>query len=516
MNGKKIIVFILIMNIFFILIASSGFNLASAEEYEKMEYNDFFKTVVFRQAGKNFAQPEPMFRVESSDGQMFSTISPNKVLYDNYKGYSSKNMPINMTVPIGTKINLRDTSAPGEGDKISLWDWQIYYRDNNNKDYENGIIFKRTKDVNDIVADKEGYIYIFLNVADNYILKTPSGQKILGFSNWSNKGIWRTGGTAIQGNVQILDWYFNVVKIKVGGKSNMVMRELELIDPETGQVLESFKREVDNLDPMNISKQKIVWTNKSPYKASVLKRDKTYKVRAKYQFISFAEGSFDISNPWIMTNEQRSISTKVSPNKLIRTYSYDENWNKSGVYDEIGEELSIDKPWVELRNLEGASFEWDYKIPEEVEKYIKISGIVPEVFANNDADTIPQDNWAVVYARVTPNDLGMYNNVKLINENGEIIKNYRKDSYLRLIFPVEHVDGEDIVGTHPIDNPKVFINIEVRDENNEIIFTQKKLQTDKELKPKEIIDMPISNKFKTNSSKITACATINTGTRIKE
>lgn len=63
------------------------------------------------------------------------------------------------------------------------------------------------------------------------------------------------------------------------GKSDIVMRELELID-EDGKVIESFRRNIDPADPFNQSKQTLVRTSTSPVGASTLDPEKTYKLRA--------------------------------------------------------------------------------------------------------------------------------------------------------------------------------------------------------------------------------------------
>ena len=154
------------------------------------------------------------------------------------------------------------------------------------------------------------------------------------------------------------DWAFIEAAVL---ESDMVMRELELIDPETGEVVESFKREIDNLEPFNTNKEKLIRTNSDPRNASGLKKGKKYKVRAKYQYISFEEGKFDISKPELMTDKQRSLSTGVIPNELDVHYSYDDNVFKDGVFDESFKKISTDKPNIELKNLEYATFEWEGK-----------------------------------------------------------------------------------------------------------------------------------------------------------
>lgn len=287
-------------------------------------------------------------------------------------------------------------------------------------------------------------------------------------------------------------------------EADMVMREIELVDAETGKVVESFKREIDNLDPFNSSKEKLIRTSSNPRNASGLEKNKKYILRAKYQFISFEEGKFDISKPETMNDKQRKLSTGVAKNELDVHYSYDENALREGIFDESSK---ITSSKGELKNLEYATFTWDYEVPKDVKQYVKIAGIIPDRFAEKEKDSNSENNWAVVFGQIEQNDIGMHKNVRLINENNEVIRGYRKGQPLRLIFPVEHIKGKDIIGTHPTKNPKAIIHVEVTDENGKVIHKER-IQTDKELHPKKVIDMPITKPFKTDSNKITACATI--------
>lgn len=318
------------------------------------------------------------------------------------------------------------------------------------------------------------------------------------------EGTFNSGGAVALKFVYPLELNFYIEK---ENKSGMIMRELDLVDPDTGKVVESFYRQIDALDPLNISKQKLVRTNTTPYNASILKRNKEYTVRAKYQFISFTEGNFDITKAGSMTEVQRNISTKIIPNQLDIAYSYDNNAMKDGVFDYTGKILSKDKPYVELKNLETASFEWKYEVPDSAKKYVKIAGIVPTVFAENEVDLDSRDNWSLVFGRVEPIDIGMNKGVKLFNKSGESINTYKTGEPYRLMFPVEHVLGEEAIGTHAVNNPKVIINVEIRDEKDNVFFTQR-IQTPQILNPKTKIDMPQTNQFTPTGNKFTACATI--------
>ena len=312
---------------------------------------------------------------------------------------------------MGQKLDVTHKSSLGSGKKFVRWDWQIYYRDENDNVY-NSIISDKEKP-NIPAPTKPGEIMIFLNIADDYKLKGNPRHL-----NSSSHGNWRTEqimdfNIPDNPDFQVKGWYFTGAKIKVEpeGKADMIMRELELIDPETGKTIESFKREVDPLDPFNSKKEKLIRTSTRPQDSSSLEKNKKYKVRAKYQFVSFEEGSFDISKPETMTVEQRNLSTEVIPNELDVHYSYDDNVLRDGVFDESMRIPSKDKPHIPLMNLEYATFEWEYEVPKEVKRYIKIAGVIPDTFAKKRKDDNPYNNWALVFGQIEPNDIGMHKNV---------------------------------------------------------------------------------------------------------
>jgi len=483
---------------------SLGIIKAEAEEVQYIDYRDLLEHYRTHY-NVDFDTPTAKFYVKIENGNTHF-IEPTQA--ENLKPYEEFNkVPIIDTIKTGTKFSLEEKSTLGSGSKIIRWDWQIYYRDKNGNTY-NKFFTEEETPKNIPAPTKEGDILIFLNVADDYKLaQNPNHINANEYGNWRTTQILRKNYTG-NPNLLVKGWYFTGTRIKVTDSSaDMVMRELELIDTETGKVIESFKREVDNLEPFNTLKQKLIRTSTTPMVASILSRDKTYKVRAKYQFISFEKGAFDISKPELMTPEQREITTEVVPNDLDVHYSYDDHALVDGVFDQSHKELSIDKPYVELKNLEYATFEWEFKVSDTAKKYVKIAGVVPSTFAQKNKDDINTDNWAVVFGRLEPNDIGMHKNVRLINNSNEVINTYRKGEPLRLIFPVEHVSGDRIVGTDSVKNPKVIIHVEVKDEKGNIIH-QEKIQTPKLLHPKEVIDMPITKAFTTESNKITACATI--------
>lgn len=289
-------------------------------------------------------------------------------------------------------------------------------------------------------------------------------------------------------------------------KSDMILTKLELIDPDTG-VIEEFKREVDNINPFDAAKEKLTRTSLDPKNASGLKADVKYTIRAEYQYISFEEGAFDISKPTLMTPEQRALSTGVNRNNLDTFYSYDGNALRSGAFDDTGVESSNNKPVMALKNLEKATFEWEYQLPATAKQYVKIAGKLPVDFSGFDKNT--GNDWGVVFGRVADGvDIGMAPPIKLIESRREVKFLDPTSDYHQVIFDVAHYMGEDTVGLHPTTNPKVRVDIEVKDAKGNSIMSEI-VQATVNLEKGKTITMPISSNFSGRSGEVTVCGTIN-------
>jgi len=390
--GSRILVIVLLLSMILPLFPTMK---AEAADVEYIDYRALLEKYK-KMYNVDFDTPTPKFDLKIQNGKTHH-IAPTPAEDENPYHYRSQMKAID-TIKPGTKFQVFDKSSPASGNKLIRWEWQVYYRDKDGNLYYDYIIIGTDNSLTNLPAPtKEGTVQVFLNVADNYEIKRNPKH-----INASHHGNWRTEVIMPENitdnpKLQVKGWYFTGVLINVEDpKSDMIMRELELIDPETGEVIESFKREVDSKDPFNPKKEKLIRTSKKPEEAAFLSKDKTYKVRAKYQFVSFEKGNFDISKPETMTVEQKNLSTGVIPNELNVHYSYDDNVFKDGVFDESRKEMSLDG---ELKNLEEASFEWEYKVPKTAKKYVKIAGIIPNTFAKKEKDDNPNNNWAVVFGR---------------------------------------------------------------------------------------------------------------------
>ena len=222
MNSKKILSLLLA----FILLLSAVQSLAASDNV--IDYKKFVGLVKdnyrLENDGKTFDTPTPMFKATINE-EVYTVkpfIKPYKAgeeqIIDTTIYQDSMQIEPHITVPVGTEINLEDISIGGDGRDIISRDWQIYKRDADHKEYDRFIAITKDK-TQKVIADREGYIYVFLNVADDL--------KYEGYSNWSDKGNWRdarTNGFSYKG-YKVVGWYFTVLKIKVEeGKPDFEIR----------------------------------------------------------------------------------------------------------------------------------------------------------------------------------------------------------------------------------------------------------------------------------------------------
>ena len=208
---RKRTLFILIA---FVLLLSNIPALAADVDVNEIDYKDFVRIVredYRAKYGEIFDTPTPIFKAVIN-GKTY-TATPYTTTYED-----SMQIEPHITVPVGTEINLEDISIGGDGRDIISRDWQIYKRDADHKDYDRFTAHTKDK-TQKVIADREGYIYVFLNVADDL--------KYEGYNNWSDRGNWRDGrttGFSYKGN-KVVGWYFTVLKIKVEeGKPDFEIR----------------------------------------------------------------------------------------------------------------------------------------------------------------------------------------------------------------------------------------------------------------------------------------------------
>lgn len=279
--------------------------------------------------------------------------------------------------------------------------------------------------------------------------------------------------------------------------NNITITKLELIDPDTGDVLISHTRELDPSDIMNIKKEKVTNTNKN----SPIAKNKNYKIRAEYWYNSKPDNPTDPKRP-----------TQTGSIEIDRHIAYDENTNKYNTFNEEymmenGKGLvSIDKPTV-MQPGERATFEWDYKVPETVKSsgaiYAKIS---PKYLEKGD-DLIKSDNWLNISFTIAQNDIGFVAPVELYNSvNRKVDFIYPNEAHT-VKFNLKHFLGDKAVGLDPVNNPKATINVEIKDGNNTVI-RKATLRADEVLNPKGQLSIDVKN-IATPTTTIKACATIN-------
>lgn len=332
------------------------------------------------------------------------------------------------------------------------------------------------------------------------ILGTSKVVPSAGLRIGQSEGVFKaTGGFGLSFHYPLNFRFF----IEGEGKSDIVMRELDLID-EDGKVVESFRRNIDPADPFNQSKQTLVRTSTSPVGASTLDPEKTYKLRAKYQFISFAEGVFDIDDPSSMTPEQRAVTTEVNKNIIDVKYAYDTNARIQGVFDSVGQETSIDKPNTALRNMEMATFEWDYQIPDD-KREVRIAVDVPKTAIPLNENT--GNDWADVFGTKFSVNIGMMEPVRLYRGSSEVKFIDPEEDNHAVRFRVGHFFGDEAVGLDPATNPKVRLTVTVVDANNSEILRET-VQATSNLNPGGYVDMPIVDDIDAESGMIKVCGEI--------
>lgn len=403
---------------------------------------DILELGPFVKAKKPFPQPVGQFTIEASDGQKISSVDfPSfGTEYDILANWEAKGKPrglhkfpttetiktapVALTVPVGTKLKLTDISKgsaryDGKGTaNIVYRDFQHFYLSPDHLQWYGGKVQQGASKSVTWTADKEGYMYILLQVGDN---NDPYRN---GWVNHQSSGNYRTAGVNYFNYIEnqgkawdnkhgaSKDWFYTMVKVQVGNKSEVVLREMELIDPTNGKVLESFKRNLDSSDPFN--KQTIQATHPNIKGASALTKGKTYKVRAKYQYIDFSKGSFNISKDTNMTPEQRALSTGIAPNTLDVKYAYNEKASQQGQFDL---NAPVTGTTTELKNLQTASFEWNYTVPKD-KKAVKIAGFVPKTFPKS-KNASDKDDWGTLYAMIEPKDLALNHPIELYYGKGQ-------------------------------------------------------------------------------------------------
>ena len=291
-------------------------------------------------------------------------------------------------------------------------------------------------------------------------------------------------------------WY-QTFAIPKPPKNNITLTKLELIDPDTGEVIVAHTRELDPNDVMNVSKENLYYTN---YNA-LIEKGKIYKLRAEYWYNSIPDKPGDLPEP-----------TKTGSIVLDRHIAYDATASKYNTFNEEytmkdGNGLtSYDKPVV-LQPGEKAHFEWDYEIPDTVQTNGSIYVKVPPTYTEKGDDYVRGDNWLNVTFKVAQNDIGFTKPVELYNSSGSKVNYVYPNEAHTVKFNIKHFLGQIPIGLDPVDNPKTTIDVVITDGNNNEI-RKATLRSDEILNPNSQISMEVKN-IATPTTMIKACATIN-------
>lgn len=291
-------------------------------------------------------------------------------------------------------------------------------------------------------------------------------------------------------------WY-QTFAIPKPPKNNITLTKLELIDPDTGEVIVAHTRELDPNDVMNVSKENLYYTN---YDA-VIEKGKTYKLRAEYWYNSIPDKPGDLPEP-----------TKTGSIVLDRHIAYDATTSKYNTFNEEymmkdGKGLtSYDKPVV-LQPGEKGHFEWDYEVPNTVQTNGSIYVKVPPTYTEKGDDYVREDNWLNVAFRIAQNDIGFTQPVELYNSTGRKVNFVYPNEAHTVKFNVKHFLGQTAIGLDPIKNPKTTIDIEIRDGNNTVV-RKSTIRADEILNPNSQITMEVNN-IATPTTMLKACAKIN-------
>lgn len=291
--------------------------------------------------------------------------------------------------------------------------------------------------------------------------------------------------------------YYQTFAIPKPPENNITILKLELIDPDTDEVINAHIREVDENDIFNVDNMNVYYTN---HRATI-EKGKKYKVRAEYIYNSKKEDANALPR-----------ATNTGSIELDRYYTYDENIEKYNVFDATylmkdGKGLVSNNKLTQLKPGEKAYFEWEYQVPDSVNSNVVMYIKVPDVYTQNSDDLLREDNWLNVSFTVAKNDIGFIEPVELYNSANRKVDFIYPNEAHTVKFNLKHFLGSKAVGLDPNTNPKATIDVEIKDGNNNII-RKATLRADEVLNPNGQIAIDVKN-IATPTTKLKACATIN-------
>lgn len=249
-------------------------------------------------------------------------------------------------------------------------------------------------------------------VGAKFKAKTPSsvpkGQEWI---YWNSRFIIQ--GDITDGSVIITGWnqtssgrrLYQSFPVPSRPANNITVTELELVDNETGDVLESYYRDMDYSDPMNIAKMNIEKTDGT----SVLDKGKKYTLRGKIYYTGLKDPSKDKS-----TLSSRKLET--IPAFMDLSYAYDTNVSKYNIFDKQETVDPTGDTSLTRSILPGEEIEFeinDYVVPNTTKKEGAVQFTVPNDYLANGDNSITDDDYSIIRYKLGQNDLEMKQAVTL-------------------------------------------------------------------------------------------------------
>lgn len=249
-------------------------------------------------------------------------------------------------------------------------------------------------------------------VGAKFKAKTPSsvpkGQEWI---YWNSRFIIQ--GDITDGSVIITGWnqtssgarLYQSFPVPSRPANNITVTELELVDNETGDVLESYYRDMDYSDPMNIDKMTIDKTDGT----SVLEKGKKYTLRGKIYYTGLKDPSKDKT-----TLSSRKLET--IPAFMDLSYAYDSNVSKYNTFDKQETVDPTGDNSLARSILPGEEIEFeinDYVVPNTVKDEGAIQFTVPNDYLANGDNSITDDDYSIIRYKLGQNDLEMKQAVTL-------------------------------------------------------------------------------------------------------
>lgn len=328
----------------------------------------------------------------------------------------------------------------------------------------------------------------------------PQGQE---WTYWNK--IFQIQGDITDGSVIITGWhsvsggrnYYMSFPVPSRPANNVTVMKFELVDKETGEVLENYYRNVNPEDLMNTGDMKVTKTDG----LSVLDKDKEYILQGEILYTGLKNPSKDKK-----TLSQRPL--KTIPPFMDFEFGYDANADKA-VYPDLLE-IEADTDGVDTSNvLPGTILKFkidNYKVPTTVKKNGTILFTVPLKYLQNNDNSTKADDYSVIRFKAGVNDIGFEDPVHLIYRGQDVNYVVPGDEH-NIVFNLEHVLGKTTIGLDPVTNPKATIDIDIKDTANNIL-QRETIRVSELLEQGKTIEVH-SKSLKPLSDGIIACATIN-------